>query len=203
MRRNHQASPWVGVTSGTIAAILANVITYPLDMYVFPPTPLSIIALNNISVKTRLQVQVQRRKQRIPDEGGNPPPAASATQYDNLVDAIVQSVRDEGISGLYNGLSSSILGTAFMNFAYFYWSTGARNLYYTVLPVYKFPDSNSILKELSLGAVGGTMAQLCTTPVAVAIMQQQSPRPTDERKSMQYAVLGAISKVAATITTHP
>jgi hypothetical protein len=33
MASQHQASPWEGVLSGTIAAILANVIVYPLDMY--------------------------------------------------------------------------------------------------------------------------------------------------------------------------
>lgn len=42
-----QLSPWNGVVSGTTAAILANVLVYPLDI-----------------VKTRLQVQVQRREQQ-------------------------------------------------------------------------------------------------------------------------------------------
>jgi hypothetical protein len=33
MPSQDQASPWEGVISGTTAAILANVIVYPLDMY--------------------------------------------------------------------------------------------------------------------------------------------------------------------------
>lgn len=34
MSRNHRPSPWDGAVSGTTAAILANVIVYPLDVYV-------------------------------------------------------------------------------------------------------------------------------------------------------------------------
>jgi len=33
MSHQDKSSPWEGVVSGTTAAILANVIVYPLDMY--------------------------------------------------------------------------------------------------------------------------------------------------------------------------
>lgn len=33
MAHQHPTSPWEGVVSGTTAAILANVIVYPVDMY--------------------------------------------------------------------------------------------------------------------------------------------------------------------------
>jgi hypothetical protein len=71
-----------------------------------------------------------------------------------------------------------------MNFAYFYWSMKTRILYQTVLQNHNLWDSNSILKELGLGALGGAIAQLCTNPVTVIVTRQGTCRTPAEAKSM-------------------
>jgi hypothetical protein len=101
-----------------------------------------------------------------------------------VVDAISHVVQEEGISGLYRGLSSSILSTASINFAYFYWSTKARTVHQHFLKRYNIPDSGGIVKELLLGAVGGATAQICTTSIAVIITRQQTCRGADEAPSI-------------------
>ncbi|KAI9925756.1 hypothetical protein AWENTII_012130 [Aspergillus wentii] len=160
----HQPSPWESVASGTAAAILANVLVYPLDI-----------------VKTRLQVQVQQKQDDNDEEKADD---AGPKQYANAIEAIRQIIQEEGISGLYNGLGSSVLGTASMNFAYFFWSATARDAYQSVLRSYNQTDSNSITKELGLGAVGGALAQLCTNPISVVITRQQTRHANDEKKSI-------------------
>ncbi|OJJ52180.1 hypothetical protein ASPSYDRAFT_189918 [Aspergillus sydowii CBS 593.65] len=152
-----QLSPWNSVVSGTTAAVLANVLVYPLDI-----------------VKTRLQVQVQRQKDSSDDDTHD-------AHYNNTLDAILQIVREEGIAGLYSGLGSSLTGTASMNFAYFYWSAAARTLHQSTVQSFGLSDSNSIVKEFGLGAVGGAMAQLCTNPIAVVSTRQQTRKSYEEK----------------------
>lgn len=104
--------------------------------------------------------------------------------YDNAIDAIRHILREEGLAGLYSGLGSSILSTASMNFAYFYWSTTARSIQQSTFQRYGIADTNSISKELGLGAIGGAMAQLCTNPIAVISTRQQTCKSNEEKKSM-------------------
>ncbi|OQE03846.1 hypothetical protein PENSOL_c001G03553 [Penicillium solitum] len=171
MAQQHQASPWEGVVSGTTAAILASVIVYPLDI-----------------VKTRLQVQVQRQKHEDANDREKQTdtlkiPTDSA-HCDNFIDSIRHILCEEGILGLYSGLGSSILGTASMNFAYFYWSTAARRVQQSTFQKHGIPDTNGIAKELGLGAIGGALAQLCTNPIAVISTRQQTRKATDQQRSM-------------------
>lgn len=131
------------------------------------PTPEALS--NSSSVKTRLQIQVKRRdKDGTSDRGSETGP-----QYNNAVDAVFKIIQEDGFPGLYSGLGSSVLGTASMNFAYFYWSTAARVLHGAMLKARGRTDANSIVKELGLGAAGGAMAQLCTTPISVVSTRQQ------------------------------
>jgi hypothetical protein len=141
-----------------------------------------------LSVKTRLQVQVQQRKlQDANNEEKQPDTAGSAEADgadDNSVGTIRQILREEGILGLYSGLGSSILSTASMNFAYFYWSTAARSLQQSTFRKFSIADRNSISKELGLGAVGGALAQMCTTPISVISTRQQTRKSNDRKRSM-------------------
>lgn len=134
-------------------------------------------------VKTKLQVQVQQQKtnhiNEKSDDGRIQDP-----QYTGAADAICKILRQDGISGLYTGIESSIAGTASMNFAYFYWSAAARSTYQQGLQYYGIEDFNSITKEFGLGAVGGAFAQLCTTPIAVIATRQQTRKADDEKQSM-------------------
>lgn len=132
-------------------------------------------------MKTRLQVQIQKRERF---NGEKTDQSTEDTNYDNVLDAILQILREDGICGLYSGLESSIFGTASMNFAYLYWSAAARSLHQSVLQSYGLADTNSIVKELGLGAVGGAMAQLCTNPIAVISTRQQTRNAGEKKTSM-------------------
>lgn len=146
--------PWGGAIAGATGAVLANALVYPLDI-----------------VKTRLQVQVKRQAGH--DDPENEP------HYTSTWDAITKIVAEDGIRGLYAGMEGSLLGVASTNFAYFYWYSVVRTLY---LRFQKTPAPPSTLIELSLGAVAGAVAQLCTIPVAVVTTRQQTQSKT-ERKS--------------------
>ncbi|KAL4928610.1 mitochondrial carrier domain-containing protein [Aspergillus undulatus] len=165
-------SPWNSVVSGTTAAVLANILVYPLDL-----------------VKTRLQVQVQKQETHISDnDAKSDSDGAHDAQYNNTLDAILRIVREEGIAGLYRGLGSSITGTASMNFAYFYWSATARSVHQSMLRSFGLSDSNSIIKEFGLNAVAGAMAQLCTNPIAVISTRQQTRKSYSEKLPLWEAI---------------
>ncbi|PHH61190.1 hypothetical protein CDD81_713 [Ophiocordyceps australis] len=146
-------SPWGRATAGAAGAVLANALVYPLDI-----------------VKTRLQTQV-----RSDDKSNN------GTNYTSAWDAITRIIDEEGVQGLYAGLSGSLIGVASTNFAYFYWYTVARTLYAKSTKSQTTPPSIAI--ELALGAVAGALAQLFTIPVAVITTRQQTA-PVGERKGL-------------------
>jgi hypothetical protein len=108
----------------------------------------------------------------------DPNAAADPTHYEGTLDAIQKIVKEEGIGGLYAGMTGCLIGVASTNFAYFYWYSLVRGLY---LARNTAPPSTAI--ELSLGAVAGALAQLFTIPVAVVTTRQQTV-PKLERKSL-------------------
>jgi hypothetical protein len=122
------------------------------------------------SVKTRLQVQVKHKDDSF--ESDEP-------HYNSTWDAITKIVADDGLRGLYAGIHGSLLGVASTNFAYFYWYSTVRTLYFKYQ---KTPGPPSTLIELALGAIAGALAQLCTIPVAVITTRQQT-QGKNERKS--------------------
>ncbi|CAG8076884.1 unnamed protein product [Penicillium olsonii] len=174
----HHSSPWEGVVLGTTSAILANTIVYPLDI-----------------VKTRLQVQIRQHPQNTPDQEKQAIIESAPkrqVQYDGILNCIREIIHEEGILGLYGGLGSSILGTASMNFAYFYWSTAARGFQVSTFKRYGLSNANSISKELLLGAVGGALAQLCTNPIAVISTRQQTRKVDEPKRSIWETMLDII-----------
>jgi hypothetical protein len=140
--------PWGSAVAGSAGAVLANALVYPLDI-----------------VKTRLQVQVKRAPSTTD------PNPADGEHYTSTLDAISKIVAADGVSGLYAGMTGSLLGVASTNFAYFYWYTVVRSLYISYRQA-STPPSTAI--ELSLGAVAGAVAQLFTIPVAVVTTRQQT-----------------------------
>lgn len=100
--------------------------------------------------------------------------------YDSISDAVTKIVKDEGISGLYSGLSGSLLGVASTNFAYFYWYSVVRQAYTRYRNSTAPPSTPA---ELSLGAIAGALAQSFTIPVAVITTRQQT-QPKGEKKGI-------------------
>ncbi|CAJ2506904.1 Uu.00g080900.m01.CDS01 [Anthostomella pinea] len=145
--------PWGYAVAGSTGAVLANVLVYPLDI-----------------VKTRLQVQVTRKPGDTYVE--------SDPHYTSTWDAITKIVAEDGIMGLYAGMNGAMLGVASTNFAYFYWYSTVRELYFKSQ---KFPAPPSTAVELVLGAVAGAVAQLFTIPVAVVTTRQQTQSKADRK----------------------
>ena len=152
-----EVPPWGLAVAGSTGAIMANALVYPLDM-----------------VKTKLQVQVKRHPNDMTDHGGDP-------HYTGTMHAILSIIEEEGLHGLYSGMFGSLLGVASTNFAYFYWYSTVRQLYFD--KVQKSMKAPSTAVELSLGAIAGALAQLFTIPVAVITTRQQTQK-RGERKGM-------------------
>lgn len=117
-----------------------------------------------------MQVQVKRSDKSANDD--------ETPHFDTTMDAINHIMKDEGLAGLYAGMSGSLIGVASTNFAYFYWYTMVRTLYGKYAQSTK---SNSMAVELSLGAVAGALAQLFTIPVAVVTTRQQTAKKSDRK----------------------
>jgi hypothetical protein len=122
------------------------------------------------SVKTRLQVQVRPDGKTLstPDE----------PHYTSTWDAISRIVADDGVEGLYAGISGSLIGVASTNFAYFYWYSIVRTLYSRYS---KTTGNPSTAAELALGAIAGAVAQIFTIPVAVVTTRQQTAKKEDRK----------------------
>ncbi|KAI2630456.1 mitochondrial carrier [Xylaria nigripes] len=147
--------PWGAAVAGATGAVLANALVYPLDI-----------------VKTRLQVQVKRKPGDVHSD--------SEPHYNSTWDAINKMVAEDGIQGLYAGMNGALIGVASTNFAYFYWYSVVRDLYFKSN---KFPTPPSTAAELVLGAISGAVAQLFTIPVAVVTTRQQT-QSKSERKGL-------------------
>ncbi|CAG8455985.1 13530_t:CDS:10 [Dentiscutata erythropus] len=95
-------SPFGNAVAGSLGALIALFITYPLDI-----------------TKTRLQVQSKSDSSKI----------AKNEYYHSTKDALYKIISSEGISGLYAGLPAGLIGVASTNFAYFYWYSLIRSYY--------------------------------------------------------------------------
>jgi hypothetical protein len=76
-------------------------------------------------------------------------------------------------------MAGSLLGVASTNFAYFYWYSVVRALYFRSAGASAATPSTAV--ELSLGAAAGALAQVFTIPVAVITTRQQT-QSKKERK---------------------
>jgi hypothetical protein len=151
----NEVPPWGLAVAGSTGAIIANALVYPLDI-----------------VKTRLQVQVKQHPSDVSH-------TSTDRHYTGTMHAILSIVEDEGIHGLYSGLAGSLLGVASTNFAYFYWYSTVRTLYFT--KVQKSDKHPSTAIELAIGALAGALAQLFTIPIAVVTTRQQTQLKSEKK----------------------
>lgn len=131
-------------------------------------------------MKTRLQVQIKKTPKDQPPQSGDETNPADHQHYKGTWDAITRIADEDGLAGLYAGIVGCLIGVASTNFAYFYWYSIVRTLYFKTQTTPKTPGT---VVELSLGAVAGALAQLFTIPVSVVTTRQQT-QPKEERKGL-------------------
>ncbi len=85
-----QLTPFGNACSGALGALFANSLVFPLDVYVYSHSAYPV------RIKTRMQVQLHK---------------AHAEHYTDAIDAFVKILQNEGVKGLYSGLSAGLGGT--------------------------------------------------------------------------------------------
>ena len=170
-------APIVDATAGTVGAVVANILVFPLDV-----------------VKTRMQVHnkllskpvAARRSQKdivtaevnkkstqmlTPlnskmtssfDEESD----ASNHEYRSMVDALLKIYNREGFAGLYSGIGSGLVGVIVSSFSYFYIYSYIRNAYSRRIGSVQKTVEISTAMELGLGALAGALSQLFVLPIA-------------------------------------
>ena len=119
---------------------------------------ISLITVYPLDIsKTKLQVQTDKK-------------ATTITTLKKIYE-------EEGILGLYTGITSAIIQTFSGNFSYFFWYRFIRSRYLiNGKPI-------STIKELAIGAVAGALCQITTIPISVVVTRQQTTSKST-RKSL-------------------
>ncbi|GAV47974.1 hypothetical protein ZYGR_0I02700 [Zygosaccharomyces rouxii] len=173
--------------TGAVASSLANIAVYPLDL-------------------AKTLVQTQLKEEHTKKSSGNVTDKPqndsnnkkekgvfmekSELKYKDSIDCIVKVFKERGISGLYRGMSTSILANFIQSFCYFFWYTFVRRYYFRVKSsrAKKLGQTGrtsfSTLEELALGVVAGATSQLFTNPISIVSTRQQTAEGTNESASL-------------------
>jgi len=92
-------------------------------------------------------------------------------KYKNTLECLRITVNEEGILGLYSGLSASLFGVAVSNGIYFYWYSLLKSLYEGTAPTKK---QMSVAVNLLIGAGAGAINVLMTNPIWVISTRMQT-----------------------------
>ncbi|KAJ3342125.1 ADP/ATP carrier protein [Gonapodya sp. JEL0774] len=105
---------------------------------------------------------------------------ASHQHYSSAWDAFWKILEQEGVTGLYVGIGSGIMGTILQNFAYFYCYSLIRGTYQR-----RNPGTLGTFTELGLGAAAGALTQMFTLPIAVVNTRQQTASKKEAKTFFQ------------------
>lgn len=142
--------------TGAIASAIANTVVYPLDLS-----------------KTLIQTQHHEKDSKT----------TPSKKYNNVIDCMKDIFQTKGIKGLFQGSTTSIVGTFIMNFCYFFWYTLIRKRYIKFkLRSVKVPLRISTIEELLIGIFAASMSQVFTTPIAVISTRQQTIQTPEDAK---------------------
>ncbi|KAH7043695.1 mitochondrial carrier domain-containing protein [Linnemannia elongata] len=139
--------------SGGVAAALANVVIYPLDM-----------------ATTRVQSQSTKDSSTSSFATSSLTPAPKKrVHYTSVPDAIRKIYASEGFAALYSGLGSDTIATLTSNFVYFYVYMALRQR----KEHRRSSGQLSTFQELFLGAEAGIISRFFTAPIHVVTTRQQ------------------------------
>ncbi|KAK3831840.1 MAG: mitochondrial carrier domain-containing protein [Linnemannia elongata] len=139
--------------SGGVAAALANVVIYPLDMATTRKTTRTTITTTKTT--THVLSSSATSKKRV--------------HYTSVPDAIRKIYASEGFSALYSGLGSDTIATLTSNFVYFYVYMALRQR----KEHRRSSGQLSTFQELFLGAEAGIISRFFTAPIHVVTTRQQ------------------------------
>lgn len=169
--------------TGAVASSLANIAVYPLDLAkTLVQTQLKEEHIIKSSSSTAGKLQAVPDKKEKNDVFTEKP----GLKYENSIDCIVKVFKERGVSGLYRGVSTSVLGNFIQSFCYFFWYTFVRRYYFRVKSskAKKLGQTGRIgfntLEELALGIVAGATSQLFTNPISIISTRQQTAEGTSE-----------------------
>ena len=149
--------------AGAVGGVIAMAVLYPLE-----------------NVRTRLQVQIEQRKQHSTLSPPSPSSSSSSTSfpssstlspapplppdhYHGTLDCIVRVCRTEGWHSLYTGLSSALVGVGVSSAVYFFW----YHLFRSHLLRLRQRGSLPALDNLLVASVAGALNIMCTLPIWV------------------------------------
>jgi adenine nucleotide transporter 17 len=89
-------------------------------------------------------------------------------------------VAQEGIAGLYSGLSSSLLGISFTNFVYYYWYEWTRAFFEAAAErAGRASKKLTTLETIIAGAIAGSATVIATNPIWVINTRMTTRRHSD------------------------
>jgi hypothetical protein len=149
--------------AGAIGAAMSNVATYPLSLIV-----------------ARLQTQKQdSTKGETENDDDTDKQKQKAGERANLLDAARKIIGEEGIGGLYAGVSQDTAKTVADSFLFFLAYTFVRQQRIRARfgPAKRRNVVLPVLDELVVGVVAGAFAKLFTTPLANIVTRKQISTP--------------------------
>ncbi|CDZ96605.1 Predicted mitochondrial carrier protein [Phaffia rhodozyma] len=174
-KQARELSPWGHALAGALGAVFANASIYPLD-----------------TIKTRIQAAGSEDEPRAIENAHSEKStdgevsssiAVTSKKADDVITGLVRVLKEEGIAGYYKGFLANMLNTFSMQYAYFFFYSLVRSLYFKRLARKSgsiVPPTLSTAAELFLGAVAGAFAQVFTIPVAVIATRQQLSGSADK-----------------------
>ena len=129
--------------AGSAAGVIAMALLYPLE-----------------NVRVRLQVQVNEKKKAINTQSVD---VSSVERYSGSIDCIQKVIDSEGISSLYTGLSSALIGVGVSSAVYFYWYNQLK----TLTLQYQNKRALSALSNIYVASVAGILNVFVTMPIWV------------------------------------
>jgi adenine nucleotide transporter 17 len=181
--------------AGSVSSVVAMALLYPLD-----------------NIRTRLQVQIKKKLEEKLDQAvehkqitakqgehiktavslastelkrsySQEPLAHQDLHYQGTIDCIVKVIEKEGISGLYSGVESALIGVAYSSAVYFFWYHLFKSLllrgsaHKTLLPT----------ENIAVASVAGLVNVFLTLPIWV-VNTRMTLAKNKQRKTLRETV---------------
>lgn len=165
--------------SGAVASAMANTVVYPLDLV---KTLVQTQSKQDEQLK-QLETEPQSQDKDEPVKDIPPVPIKlnenNYLQYNSTFDAIYKIYKQEGIRGLYQGLTTSVMAGFFQTFSYFFWYSFVRKYYFRVKLINRKNTKFTTIEELLLGIVAAATSQIFTNPISLISARQQTRQGID------------------------